>query len=45
MKTLYPSFYLRIYYFKVKVRLILTLIMVVLGNAEITLTGFQVNYD
>ena len=31
----FTIFYLRIYYFKVKVRLILTLIMVILGNAEI----------
>ena len=31
----FTIFYLRIYYFKVKVRLILTLIVVILGNAEI----------
>ena len=31
----FTIFYLRIYYFKVKVRLILILIVVILGNAEI----------
>ena len=31
----FTIFYLSIYYFKAKVRLILTLIMVILGNAEI----------
>ena len=31
----FTIFYPRIYYFKVKVRLILTLIVVILGNAEI----------
>ena len=31
----FTIFYLSIYYFKVKITLILTLIMVILGNAEI----------
>ena len=31
----FTIFYLSIYYFKAKVRLILTLIMLILGNAEI----------